>query len=440
MKKFFYVLPILFLIWLNTHSFADECSNSCQISDAPAPALTEYFTNIETLQSNIIEALWEVESEISISPEDDSDEPQSFSQPRAEWEWVLNRSRQLLQTFNSLLNFNDYFGSFDFKIALPITNEVPNEVQRDHRKLETIWERLTSILETSTRRNTSGAQSDTLCDDIDNCPFSEVSIWQTLVRAINNNREIIRLYESSILDKAFLAENRNFILVSDDFESQIQEYYNKDTLWSCSMCEGNTWSETRQRIEDISLKNSEYEAGIQTWRDAWALMRWWNTANNVGVQNRVLSEYLATQWISWWQADVVLDNLNRYSSWGVTGSNPGLNSANYASVAIENRIDSFSQTLSEQFEWRDRVPIVELAQVNSEIKSTENLALWISSLYEELIPYSQAQDIWAQQLQVRILRMHASLMRSINELQKNQSLSEQLCDKQWVWDGRCRFY
>jgi len=242
------------------------------------------------------------------------------------------------------------------------------------------------------------------------------------------------------LDKAFLAENRNFILVSDDFESQIQEYYNKDTLWSCSMCEGNTWSETRQRIEDISLKNSEYEAGIQTWRDAWALMRWWNTANNVGVQNRVLSEYLATQWISWWQADVVLDNLNRYSSWGVTGSNPGLNSANYASVAIENRIDSFSQTLSEQFEWRDRVPIVELAQVNSEIKSTENLALWISSLYEELIPYSQAQDIWAQQLQVRILRMHASLMRSINELQKNQSLSEQLCDKQWVWDGRCRFY
>jgi len=313
-------------------------------------------------------------------------------------------------------------------------------VQRDHRKLETIWERLTSILETSTRRNTSGAQSDTLCDDIDNCPFSEVSIWQTLVRAINNNREIIRLYESSILDKAFLAENRNFILVSDDFESQIQEYYNKDTLWSCSMCEGNTWSETRQRIEDISLKNSEYEAGIQTWRDAWALMRWWNTANNVGVQNRVLSEYLATQWISWWQADVVLDNLNRYSSWGVTGSNPGLNSANYASVAIENRIDSFSQTLSEQFEWRDRVPIVELAQVNSEIKSTENLALWISSLYEELIPYSQAQDIWAQQLQVRILRMHASLMRSINELQKNQSLSEQLCDKQWVWDGRCRFY
>jgi len=439
MRKKIYILLALISIWLNTHSFADECSNSCQITDAPAPVLTEYFTNIETLQSNIIEALWEIESEISISPEDDSDESQSFSQPRAQWELILNRSKQLLQTFNSLLNFRDYHGSFDFKITLPITNEVPNEVKRDHRKLENIWKILTSILETSMRRNTSGAQSDTLCDEINNCPFTELSIWQALTTTIKNNREIIRLYESSILDKAFLAENRNFILVSDDFESQMQEYYNKDTLGSCSKCEWNTWSETSQKIKDISFKNSEYEAGVQTWKDAWAIMRWWALAHNKAAQDRVLSEYLNTQWISWWQADVVLDNLNRYWSWGVTGSNPGLNSGNYAGVAIENRIDSFAQTLSEQFEWRDRVPIVELAQVNSEIQSTEDLALWISSLYEELIPYSQAQDIWAQQLQLRILRMHASLVRSINELQKKQSLSEQLCDKQWVWDGRCKF-
>jgi hypothetical protein len=54
---------------------------------------------------------------------------------------------------------------------------------------------------------------------------------------IKNNKNITRLYETSILDKAFLAENRNFILVSDDFESQIETYYNKDTLGSCSKCE-----------------------------------------------------------------------------------------------------------------------------------------------------------------------------------------------------------
>jgi len=56
---------------------------------------------------------------------------------------------------NSLLNFNDYHGSFDFKIALPITNEVPNEVKRDHKKLEDIANKLTKILESASRRNTS---------------------------------------------------------------------------------------------------------------------------------------------------------------------------------------------------------------------------------------------------------------------------------------------
>lgn len=435
MKKYFYIILLALFIWSTTKSFADECSNSCQISDAPAPVLTEYFTNIETLQSNILEVLSDAESDIS-SSEDNEDN----SQFRAEGEASLATSKRLLQSMNSLLSFNDYFGSFDFKIALPITNEVPNEVKRDHRKLEDISNRLTTILESSSRRNTSWTKSESLCDDIANCNLWNVSIWVALTTAIKNNREIIRLFESSILDKAYLAENRNFIMVSNDFESQMQEYYNKDTLGLCSKCEWNSWSETSQKIKDISFKNSEYKAGVQKWKDAWALMRWWKPANNAAVQSRVLSEYLWSQWISWWQADVVLDNLDRYWSWAISWSNPALNSSNYASAGIENTIDTFSETLLEQFEWRERVPIIELAQVNSEIKSSEELSLSIQSIYEEQLPFSQSQDVWSQQLQLRIIRMHASLVRSINELQKNKSLSEKLCDKQGTWDGKCDGY
>ncbi len=434
MKKYFYILLLILFICIFQKWFADECSNSCQISDAPAPVLTEYFTNVETLQSNILEVLSDAESNIT---ENESNESSQF---KAQWEAALNASKRLLQTINSLLSFNDYNGSFDFKIALPITNEVPNEVKRDHRKLEDISKRLTNILESSTRRNTSGTKSDIFCDDIDGCNLGEISVWQALTTAIKNNREIIRLYESSILDKAFLAENRNFILVSPDFESQMQEYYNKETLGLCSKCEWNSWSETTQKIKDISIKNGEYKAWVQKWKDAWALMRGGNPANNAAVQNRVLSEYLWSQWISWGQADVVLDNLNRYGSWSISWSNPALNSSNYASASIENTIDTFSETLSQQFEWRDRVPIIELAQVNSEIKSSEDIALSIKSMYEEQLPFSQSQDIWSQQLQLRIIRMHASLVRSINELQKNKSLSEKLCDKQWTWDGKCDGY
>ena len=433
MKKNYYIILFL-LFFCKTISFvwAEQCSNSCQISDAPAPALTEYFTNIQTLQTNILEALSDAQSEIS-------EDKEESSQVYAEWEELLNTWKRLLQSINGLLSFNDYFWSFDYKVVLPITNEVPNEVKRDHRKLESISERLNNMLETAHRRNTVWAKSDNICDGVSYCEIWEVDMWTVLTIAIKNNREIIRLYESSILDKAYLAENRNFILVSTDFEAQIQEYYNKDTLGSCSKCEWNSWSETTEKIKNISLINSEFKAWVQKWKDAWALMRWWNSAHNAVAENKVLSQYLWSQGISGSQADVVLDNLDRYGSGSISGSNPLLNSQNYAWASIENTIDTFSQTLSEQFEWRDRVPIIELAIVNSDVKSTEDLSLWIKSLYEDQLPFAQAQDQWSQELQLRAARMHFSLVRSINELQKNKSLSEKLCDKQWTGDGRCSY-
>jgi hypothetical protein len=42
-------------------------------------------------------------------------------------------------------------------------------------------------------------------------------------------------------------------------------------------------------------------------------------------------------------------------------------------------------------------------------------------------------------LQLRILRMHFSLVRSINMLQKNKSTTEELCDKQWIWMWKCSY-
>lgn len=53
---------------------------------------------------------------------------------------------------NALLSFKNHFSSFDFKITLPVTNEVPPVVKRDHQKLEQISEKLTRLLETTEKR------------------------------------------------------------------------------------------------------------------------------------------------------------------------------------------------------------------------------------------------------------------------------------------------
>lgn len=435
MKKYTLYILLTLLALSITQVQADECSQTCKISDAPAPALTEYLTNLSSIKSNILDALSEAESEIQ-STTSDSESSQISSSLSQAW----NKTNALLSAFNSLLSFNDYFWNFDYKISLPITNEVPTEVTRDHNKIESQTEYFTQILERSIKRWTSDTIITDICNWVSNCSLSESSAQSILVQLIKNNQSITRLYETSILDKAFLATDRDFILVSDDFESQIEAYYNKDTLGSCSKCEWNTWATLWDKIKNISFKNGTYKEGVQTWKDAWALLRWGNASwSQEAQQDQLLSEYLGTQWISWTQADAVIDNLDRYGSGWLSSSNPLFNSENYAQSQIKNEIDTFSQTLQERFAGEEKVPIVAITKVNSEIKASQDLAWEIKAVFEDQLPFAQGQDVASQQLQLRILHMHFSLVRSINMLQKNKSSTEKLCEKQWTGDGNCSY-
>ncbi len=84
-----------------------------------------------------------------------------------------------------------------------------------------------------------------------------------------------------------------FILVAHDFRSQIEEYYNKDTLMSCSSCKGEFRDRVSEGIKNISFKNIAAKEGIKAWKDAWALMKGGKAkAGTVEEEERLLSEYL----------------------------------------------------------------------------------------------------------------------------------------------------
>jgi hypothetical protein len=57
MKKYTLYIFTAILLILPLKVSADECSQSCKISDAPAPALTEYLTNLSVVKANLLEAL-----------------------------------------------------------------------------------------------------------------------------------------------------------------------------------------------------------------------------------------------------------------------------------------------------------------------------------------------------------------------------------------------
>ena len=266
MKKYYLLIIWCTLLFSSAGVTADDCNATCNISDAPAPALTEYFANIDAITDNIVSTLNEVET--------DDESPGSLRDER----------NRVIAGLNSLLSFNDYFWSFDYYISLPITNEVPQEVRRDHDRIDRITEKLTRILEKSEKRATAGTQIENVCNGVSHCNLSDTSVRAILTEVINNNQKIVQLYRASVLERPALAQDRDIILVSDDFISQIEQYYNKDTLTACSSCEWGFLETIRESISNISFKNSDYKEGVQKWKDAWAMLRGWRA--NPGYERR----------------------------------------------------------------------------------------------------------------------------------------------------------
>lgn len=423
MKK--YIILIIWFFIFSPHAlYAEECNNSCQISDAPAPALTEYLTNVEKIRDNILWALSEAE------PIDNS---------------TLRQERnRVIAGFNSILSFGDFFGSFDYHISLPVTNEVPREVKRDHNRITKQTDRLESILEKAERRAIWGTQVENVCNGVSNCDFpSTISARELLTEIINNNQKVAQLYRASITERPALLRDQEFILVSSDFVTQIETYYNKDTLTACSSCEWGFLDTVRESISNISFKNSDYKEWVQKWKDAWAMLRG-GSRSNPDYKRReaeLLSQYLSSQWQAGTQADSITSNLERYNEWGLSTSNPLSNSAYHAQAGIENEAKTFEETLREKFaeSWENKVPLVELVRVDAELQTDENLQQNIASLYDDQIPFALSQDTQAQELQLRIIRMHFDLVWAINMLGKQVKSTEKLCDKQATWRGRCSF-
>ncbi len=422
-KNILYILISSSLFFIPGYIWASECSKTCKIEDAPAPALTEYLTNVGIVTDTILDALWEADA---------TDDKNKKSE-----------KKRVLAGMNSILSFGDYFGSFDFKISLPITNEVPQEVKRDHAHIERETEKLSRILKTAEKRGIAGVEVENACQWASNCSLPPATAQELLSQLIKNNQKIAQLYRASILEKPTLILERDFILVSQDFVAQIESYYNKDALTDCSQCEGWFLQKIREKISSISWLNASASEGIQKWKDAWALVRGWKS--NPGYAQKqadILSWYLKSQWIESTQAGIIVWNLWRYNQGWLSSNNP-LDSSSYNNQAqVDSKSQSFKEALLEKL-WENsenKIPIAEITRVNTQIKSTEDIEKTIASLYESQIPFAFTQDVAAQQLQLRIIHMHFSLVNSINILGWQIDSAEKVCDKQDTGNGKCDGY
>lgn len=427
MKKIFLTFFALFLlIALSKWAYANECSWGCKIADGPSPLLEQYMETSQEISTKVLQAMSEHESESSISSS-----------------WSVSEKtlqKRVIRALNGILSFKEHYGSFDYWVSLGITNEVPAQVKRDHRKLTRFTTKMTETLKKASKRWSTGAKIENVCEWIENCNLpKDVSAGAVITDLIKNNQLIIQLYQASVLEKPALEPTETLKFVGNGFVTEIKSYYNKDTLAECSKCKDATFANISEKIKNISFKNGQYKQWVAKWKAAWAMLRGWNTNPNYEERERqLLAEYLEGQWLDTQQSDIILWNLDRYNESGLSSSDPLTNSSNYAQANIEEEVKTFAQTLEEKFAGEEKVPVVELTRVNTEIKATEDVAKEIHTLFDNQKPYAFTQDTVSMQIQGRLLRMHFSLVRSINMLGKWAKDATKACEKPGP-EWRCNY-
>lgn len=420
MKKILYIFVMLIVLW--KYTYADECSQSCKINDGPPPSLEAYFTSLENITNNIMKA--------------------------ANTQWSKDSAKQernnVIASLNSILSFGNYFWSFDFKVSLPLTNEIPTVVKRDVKRLEHETEKLTQILIKLEKRHVWGIEVQDICSGVGNCPFDgdEWDLRYFTTEVIKNNSKITEFIQSSILDKGFLSKNYSYFLVPNTFVSEISQFYSKDTLAACSSCKGEFKARTSEKIQNIGKLSAGWRETVKDWIDAWKLLRGGSkNPQSVQRQEELLADYLWKNNINSEQGDIVIWNLKRYGSGGFSSSNSLISSERYAQTQIKNEIQTFPEALREKFEQDDdkKVPYEEITRVDLGLKETEDIVNSITLLYEEQLPSALVQDTVSQEILARLLRMHFRMLQSIDLLWGSIDGAEDVCDRQGTWLGKCRY-
>ena len=423
MIKKIYLTIILFSLTALFHTVeANQCNWNCRIQNNPSPWLERYFQDADSILSNIDSSSRSAWSNNS-----------SFSNLR-------NERQRVVWSLNRTLNFWEYYCSLDFFVSLNITNETPSQVTRDSRRLEQLWERINQVLENTERRGNGWVVWENICNWVQNCPFTwNESLRDILIRLAQNNSLILQHFRASILEKP-CAPNLELILVPWNFLSELQMYYNKDTLTACSSCEDEFAWRTMERIQNISLINSDYRAGMQAWREAWAMLKWWFIPTwNPENRERSRDEWLEREWRNSNIVNITHNNRERYDAGWLSTNSTDENASSNAMTQITPRIPSFDEALRQEMQWRQSIPITAIPRTEWEISRTQTISETIWDIYNSQIPYSLIQDTQSEEILLRMIRMHIRLSESINLLEKFRPRSERVCDRQWTWMWQCTY-
>ena len=420
-KHILYILISLSFLFISGKGvFADACTDRCKIQDAPAPVLEKYLDTTLRITRSISKKV-------------------SESEPTTK---LTNKVRNsILGSLGQTLNFSGFFSSFDFYVGFPAVSDIPYPIKRDHERLEREWERLARYLQKIIRSGYGEVSLENICDNIPNCNTSGTA-RSILVELVRNNKNITDAYRLSVLGRSNIAQ-QSFIFVPENFSDKMEEYYNKDTISACSSCEEAYWAKIQKEISKIWKINLDTTNWTKKWKAAFASL-WGTTLPSIDEKNeeRVLKEYLSSQWISGSAADAVTNNLKEYNSSDSISSNPLTNSLNYTFTNVDNTLgNTFKESAIQNFldTGQEEIPIAIITESSDEIQISKSIQNSLAELYKQESSFAQRDDTGSEKIIAKIIRMHFSIAKSINILDKAIKIAEDVCNSQGRGKGKCSY-
>ena len=432
MKKIMYIF-ILFSLLKVWDVFAawGSCPDSCKISDGPSPWVTEYINNLQSVMSKVRSSLGKT--------------PKNITSINSAGYYRLQKD--LVAGYNSIVNWNGYFSTFDYYVTLPMTQSVPYPLKRDHELIQTQIKRLNTLMETVIRRGADFTPVKWACDGLQNvkCELNDLPAKQIVVELTKNTEKLADLMRLSIIGQP---ENFvwDFFLVKPNFRDEISIYYNKYTAEACARCEPaelNAWStgnfintfSYEKQMTSIFDYNRLWKNGIQRWKDAWALLN-----GNAGdakyrmLERQLLSRELWRQWLSGDQSAVILRNLDKYNDAGYSLSNNFL--VNTFNDPLWKRLEKMVYDFNDAVQKaKDKygaqpIPFVEIASISQSVKNWSFIKKEIDAYYDSEVPFAQVIDDAAWGLLAKIVSYHVSLSQVISGLDTVIPISVNVCNSQ----------
>jgi hypothetical protein len=421
MKKKLITLSILIIcIWYQPARAAE----TCLIEDSPAPALLEYIQNNRKVVQNITKQV-------------------SAQAAKREKTNIINDGRNIARLFNKLISWDGYFSYFDYYIIFPLSNDVAYEVKRDHRMLEGEETWLNKYLKSITKNWYSDISitKDQVCAWVNNCKITTGSADDIMGKLIKNNSKVLDLYRKAVMSQNIDFNASSLILVEKNFKEEIEKYY------SGNKCP--TYLENiKKRISEIQYVTSGSEKAAKRWIDAWNLLTWVDSDQEIELERKLLAQELQRQWVSTSATESALKNLNKYNKWwGYSLENNFItNSFNHLKDSITRELERFNEDVLIDSDAKEQGQETEQNSINNLLQSDKkhninlNIAKRISELYNSEIPFAAISETNTDKLKSRIINLHNNLNSSINTLSTICEYSVKVCTDQdkgsWTC-GKC---